>query len=394
MNLLDTYKTANKALLHNKARTALTMLGVIIGVFAVAMMVSLGRGAQNYITDQFEELGSNLIFVSPGADTGFSRDPAESYSRNQLEKKHIDLIKTYAGDYVRYVDAYIATGATARYKTNSYYASVIGAGSDSQYIYNYKIDRGRFFTPAEVRGQKKVIILGPIVVDELFSGLNPIGKKIKLDDDTYEVVGTFEEKGQNFDQGVIIPYTAAENTFNVKNLTGISIKAIDENEIDTTMKQVEKAMLRDLKTDDFTVLSQQEILGSIQNILGILTTAIGGIAAISLLVGGIGIMNIMLVSVTERTREIGLRKAVGATPNVIAAQFLTESVLISLGGGVLGLLLGYGGTFAIQRFIRAEIPWWAVVLAFGFSAGVGILFGTYPAVKASKKDPIESLRYE
>jgi len=394
MNILDTYKAANKALLHNKARTALTMLGVIIGVFAVAMMVSLGRGAQNYITDQFEELGSNLIFVTPGANVGFGRDPAESYSRNKLEEKHVDLIKTYAKDYIKYVDAYVNTGTTARYKTNSYYASVIGGGNDTQYIYNYKIDNGRFFTPAEVRGKKRVVILGPIVVDELFSGINPNGKKIKLGDDTYKVIGTFEEKGKNFDQGVIVPYTAAQNTFGVKNLTGISIKAKDENEIDTTIKQVEKAMLRDLKTDDFTVLSQQEILGSIQNILKILTTAIGGIAAISLLVGGIGIMNIMLVSVTERTREIGLRKAVGATPNQIAAQFLTESVLISLGGGLIGLALGYAGTFAIQGFIRAEIPWWAVVLAFGFSAGVGILFGTYPAVKASKKDPIESLRYE
>lgn len=394
MNLLDTYKAANKALLHNKARTALTMLGVIIGVFAVVMMVSLGRGAQNYITDQFEELGSNLIFVSPGANVGFGRDPSESYSRNKLEKKHVDLIKTYAKDYIKYVDAYVSTGATARYKTNSYYASIVGGGSESQYIYNYKINNGRFFTPAEVKGEKRVVILGPIVVDELFSGINPVGKKIKLGDDTYKVIGTFEEKGKNFDQGVIVPYTAAQNTFGVKNLTGISIKAKNEDEIDKTMKQVEKAMLRDLKADDFTVLSQQEILGSIQNILKILTTAIGGIAAISLLVGGIGIMNIMLVSVTERTREIGLRKAVGATPKVIAAQFLTESVLISLGGGLIGLALGYAGTFAIQSFIRAEIPWWAVVLAFGFSAGVGILFGTYPAVKASKKDPIESLRYE
>jgi putative ABC transport system permease protein len=393
MNIIQTFKTANNSLMQNKARTILTMLGVIIGVFAVVMMVALGKGAQNYITDQFEELGSNLVFVSPG-QSGFGNDPAESFTNNKIDDKHVKLIETQAKDFVKTVDPYVNVGATAEYKSNSYYASVIGTGAKATEVYNYKIDKGRFFTEAEHRGKKRVIVLGPLVATELFSANNPIGKTIKLGDSKYEVIGTFKEKGQNYDRGVLVPSTTAKDQFELNNLSGIAIKVKDENNIDLAMKKIELAMLKDLKPDQFSVLSQQDILETIQGILGILTTAIGGIAAISLLVGGIGIMNIMLVSVTERTREIGLRKAVGATPNVVASQFLTESVLISLGGGLIGLLLGYIASAIAQQWIRTEIPLWAVGLAFGFSAFVGILFGTYPAIKASKKDPIESLRYE
>ena len=393
MNLLETTKTSIKALGANKVRSALTMLGVIIGVFAVVMMVALGKGAQNYITDQFEALGSNLVFVSPGS-SGFGRDPAESFTRNKLDIKHVELVNTQAKEFVKSTTPWISVGETARYKTKSYYASINAMNDEGVNIFNYVLDSGRFFTKSEVRGKAKVAILGPLVSKELFGNLNPLGKSAKIGDDSYEVIGTFAPKGQNYDNGIIMPYTSAMDSFDIKQLSGIAIKVTDENNIDTAMKQIEIALLRDLKPDDFSVLSQKYILSSIQDILGMLTLAIGGIAGISLVVGGIGIMNIMLVSVTERTREIGLRKAVGATPNNIAIQFLIESIMLSVGGGMIGLFIGWLGSLVARSFIRTEIPWWAVVLAFVFSVGVGTVFGTYPAIKAAKKDPIEALRYE
>ena len=393
MNLLETTKTSIKALGANKVRSALTMLGVIIGVFAVVMMVALGKGAQNYITDQFEALGSNLVFVSPGS-SGFGRDPAESFTRNKLDIKHVELVNTQAKEFVKSTTPWISVGETARYKTKSYYASINAMNDEGVNIFNYVLDSGRFFTKSEVRGKAKVAILGPLVSKELFGNLNPLGKSAKIGDDSYEVIGTFAPKGQNYDNGIIMPYTSAMDSFDIKQLSGIAIKVTDENNIDTAMKQIEIALLRDLKPDDFSVLSQKYILSSIQDILGMLTLAIGGIAGISLVVGGIGIMNIMLVSVTERTREIGLRKAVGATPNNIAIQFLIESIMLSVGGGMIGLFIGWLGSLVARNFIRTEIPWWAVVLAFVFSVGVGTVFGTYPAIKAAKKDPIEALRYE
>ena len=393
MNLIATFKTANKSLYSNKVRTVLTMLGVIIGVFAVVMLVAIGKGAQNYITDQFEALGSNLIFVSPGK-AGFGNDPAARFSKNKLSEKHVNLIKLNAGSSVKEITPYVTSADNVKYKTKTYYASIVGVNEQAASTFNYKIEKGRFYSEVEVKNKKRVAVIGKSTITELFSNSNPIGKRIKIGDDNYEIIGTFAEKGQNFDDGIIIPYTSVMDTFDIKNFSSIVLKVKDENNIDFAMKQIELAVLRDLKQDDFSVLSQTDILSSIQNILSVLTTGIGAIAGISLLVGGIGIMNIMLVSVTERTREIGLRKAVGATPFNIAFQFLVESILLSVGGGTIGLIIGYLGSLAPRAYIRTEVPWWAVLLAFGFSVFVGIVFGTYPAIKASKKDPIESLRYE
>ena len=393
MNLKSIFKTANKSLYSNKIRTVLTMLGVIIGVFAVVMLVALGTGAQNYITDQFEALGSNLVFVSPGK-AGFGNDPASRFSKNKLAEKHVKLISLNASNVVKEITPYVTVGENVKYKTKSYYANILGSNERASNIFNYKIDRGRFFSEVEVKSKKRVAIVGQSIVKELFLNTNPIDKKIKIGDENYLVIGTFAEKGQNFDDGIIIPHTSVMDTFDIKNYSSIVLKVKDENNIGFAIKQIELALLRDLKQDDFSVLSQKDILSSIQNILGVLTAGIGAIAAISLLVGGIGIMNIMLVSVTERTREIGLRKAVGATPFNIATQFLVESILLSVGGGAIGLILGYIGSLIPRSFIRTEVPWWAIFLAFGFSVFVGIVFGTYPAIKASKKDPIDSLRYE
>ena len=393
MRISETFKSATVALNSNKVRSALTMLGVIIGVAAVVLLISIGRGIQNYITDQFEALGSNLIFVSPGK-VGIGKDPGSSFSRNKLDEKHIKLIESHASEAYSAITPLIQVGETVRYKNKNFFASITGTNEKQTEILNYKLDEGRFFTKSEVRNKSKVAVIGQSVLSELYANQSPIGKKIKVANDSYLIVGTFLEKGKNYDDQVIIPCTSAKKTFKIKNFTSIVIKVPDGENIDTAMKLVENALKRDLTDDEFTVMSQKDILSSIQNILQILTIGLGAIAGISLIVGGIGIMNIMLVSVTERTREIGLRKALGATPSDIAIQFIFESVLLSFGGGTIGLILGWLGSLAARSFIRTEVPLWAVFLAFSFASLVGIIFGTYPAVKASKKNPIEALRYE
>ena len=394
MKLTDTLESSIKTLGSNKARTVLTMLGVIIGVFAVVTLVALGKGVQNYITDQFNSLGTNVLVVAPGK-VDFTGDPAQSFGNSKLEEKHINLINTYAGDYIEAVTPSYRIGKVVEYKNKNYYATFNGANENAaEKIFNIPLESGREFTKSEVSSKSKVAVIGKLVADEFFSNTNPLGKTITISGDRYEVIGVQAKKGQDFDELVRVPYTALEETANVDKFSGIAVKVKEEIPMSRGMKQVELALLRDLNEDEFSVLSPEDLLASFTSILGILTAALGGIAGISLLVGGIGIMNIMLVSVTERTKEIGLRKAVGATPFNIATQFLVEAVLISVAGGVIGLLFGFLAAYIAQQWVRAEVTLSAVLLAFGFSVLVGVVFGTYPAINAAKKDPIEALRYE
>ena len=393
MKFIDISRTSIRSLNVNRGRSVLTILGVVIGVFSVVTLVSIGRGMQNYIEDQFNALGSNLLFVAPGK-ADFGGDPSASQTRNKLEERHVGLIKNSAGDMFVTVSPYVVAGANVKYKTKTYFANIQGIDSDDQKTYNYELQKGRFFTKAEQNTSAKVAIIGPLVVDELFGTRSPLDSRIKVNDETYLVIGTFKEKGSNFDDGVIVPYTSAKETFDIQYVSSIVAKVKNQEDVELATREIKIALLNDLKEDDFSVLSQTDILSTIQSILQILTIGIGSIAGISLLVGGIGIMNIMLVSVTERTREIGLRKALGATQFDIAYQFLIESVFLSIGGGFIGLILGWLGTFISAQFLRTEIPFWAILLAFGFSVFVGVVFGTYPALKAAKKDPVEALRYE
>lgn len=391
--LSETLSTAIKSLIANKARSALTMLGVIIGVFSVVMMISLGQGVKNYITDEFDALGSNLIFVSPGS-VSFGGDPATAFSRNYLDEKHTKLIETYAGEHVSVISPYHLVGSNVSFKSNEYFGEIVGVSSEGVDILNYPLTSGTKFTQSQVRSSDRVAIIGPVIKDELFKSLNPVGQRLKIGGDSYTVIGTFKEKGSNYDDQILLPYTSAEKTFEIKNYSSIVTQVDNAENVSVAMRQIELALLRDLKEEDFTVLSQSDILETIQTTLGTLTLALGIIAGISLVVGGIGIMNIMLVSVTERIREIGLRKALGATSKIVALQFLVESVVLSVVGGFFGLLLGFVGTLIAQQFFRAEIPGSAIILSFGFSVFVGVVFGTYPAINASKRDAIESLRYE
>lgn len=393
MNIDETFKTALRSLGANKVRTFLTMLGVIIGVYAVTSLVSIGQGIRNYITDQFNAIGSNLVFVMPGK-IDFGNDPSGSFTKNKLDEKHVDLINIYAKDYVDSVTPQYSSNETIKYRTKSYSSPITGVNEYADVMFNMVLTEGKYFTKADVRSKKRVVILGSNVKKDLLPNQTAVGKKVKIGNDTYTVIGVLEKKGRDFDEGAIVPYTSLKDTSGLSNFTSIVVKAKDVQSMDVTMKQLEMSLMRDLHEDDFTIMSQEDLLSSIQQILGVLTAGLGAIAGISLLVGGIGIMNIMLVSVTERTKEIGLRKAVGATSTNIASQFLIESVMISVLGGLLGLLFGWLTTLGLQSIVRAEIPTWGIILAFGFSVIVGVAFGTYPAVKASKLDPIEALRYE
>lgn len=394
MDIKETLGTALKSLSLNKVRSFLTMLGVIIGVFAVISLVSLVGGIQNYVEGQFEDLGSNLIFVASGNVGYRGGRPGQNLSSSNLKEKHVELILNNADDYIEYVTPTIQTVKTAKYKTNSYYSSIVGVSHTADKIFSISTEEGRFFNKLEENGSSRVVIVGNTLATKLFGQENPINKSIKIDSKSYEVVGVLEKKNPDYDESLIIPYTTLTDNFEGTTIISIVAKAKNQVPLDESVEGVKVAMYRDLHDDEFTVMTQEDILDSIESILSILTIALVAISGISLLVGGIGIMNIMLVSVTERTREIGLRKALGATSPDIKKQFMIEAVIISLSGGVVGLTLGWVSTLIIRNLIKASVPFWAIPLALGFSVFVGVVFGTYPAVKASKKDPIEALRYE
>jgi putative ABC transport system permease protein len=395
MNVKETLKAATGSLLLNKVRSFLTMLGVIIGVFAVISLVSLVGGMKNYIKDQFEGLGSNLLFVVGGKiDMNQGQGFNTAMMNSSLKEKHADTIRTFAKDYVDTVSPEIQLSKTVKYKTQGYYVSLFGTGYDSTKIYNSTVEKGRYFTRAEQNSSSRVVVLGNLLSNKLFGDASPINKVIKIDNKSFEVLGVLNKKGPDFDESIVIPYTTLIDTFERANITAITVKAKNNVDFSEAKKQVELALLRDLSDDEFTVYTQEDILSSVNSILSILTSVLVAISGISLVVGGIGIMNIMLVSVTERTREIGLRKALGATSKDIKRQFMIEAVMISSLGGLIGLFLGWLGIFATRSFTHANISLWSVFLALGFSLFVGVVFGTYPAAKASEKDPIEALRYE
>jgi len=395
MNAKEILSTASKELLLNKVRSFLTMLGVIIGVFAVISLVSLVGGVQEYVVSSFEDLGSNLIFVVNGKiEMGQRQTAGSALVSTNLKEKHVDMIESTAKDYVDYITPQSQTYQTIKYKTEEYFLLLLGVNYEANDIFNSNIERGRYFNRVEQENSSRVVVLGNNLGKKFFGEENPIGKKIKINGKSYEVVGLLAKKSPNYDESVILPYTTVMDEFSATGITSIVVKVKDNVDLEQAQQQVKLALLKDLKEDKFTVMTQEDILESIQNILNMLTIALASISGISLLVGGIGIMNIMLVSVAERTKEIGLRKALGATSSDIKNQFMAEAILISSLGGVLGLLLGWVTTIAIRPLIKAVIPVWAIPLALGSSLAVGIIFGTYPAVNASKKDPIEALRYE
>jgi putative ABC transport system permease protein len=405
MNLANIFKISLKSIWANKVRSFLTMLGVIIGVSSVVMLISIGRGLEAYITDQFESLGSNNIFVSPGEvfneEGGFNAQNQELALANikfdlgdvrelKALKRQLQEVAYYSGqsDDISFLD-------------ETKMVSVVGTSANYPAVLTTKTEKGRFYSETEVNSGEKVVVLGYKIYEELFGEIDPLGKRVQIGSHQFEVVGVAEEKGgggsfggPGFDTFAYIPFETLARIYDNDNVQQIVVKARPNIKIQTAIAAIEDKMLLEFDDDEFSVYDQSEILNTINNILGMLTVGLGGIAAISLVVGGVGIMNIMLVSVTERTKEIGLRKALGATPKLILLQFLIESALVSVLGGLLGLGLAFAGSLALNPYFPAKVTSGSVLLAFGVSTAVGLIFGAAPARRASKLSPIEALRYE
>lgn len=404
MNLAEALRIAIGALRINKGRSVLTMLGIIIGVLSVILLVSIGTGLRLYVVEQFEALGSNLLFVIPGelefapGGGGGPSMPGAGIAASKFTLDHGGEIAREA-ETVKFVMPYGEYNATASWAGREHTTIVLAMGSEYPEISGQEAVLGEFFSSSQEESGKRVVILGRKAADELFGEENPVGRRITLADNRFTVIGVMEERGGGFgmfnlDNVYIIPIPTALRVFEADRIQSFWVQSTSPDLIEKTREEVETILLGSLGEDEFSVIDSQNVLDIVSQVLNVMTVALGGIAAISLLVGGIGIMNIMLVSVTERTREIGLRKAVGATPTNILLQFLIEAVVLSLIGGLIGIILGALGSWAIGRFITTSITWWAVALAFLVSSLVGIIFGVAPAFRASRLSPVEALRYE
>jgi putative ABC transport system permease protein len=392
----ETHKIALRAIFANKVRSFLTTLGVIIGVSSVILLVAIGSGLKEFITGQFKDLGSNTLFVVPGSQ-GFKGDPSLAFSNNKLSDTEYKNLKSFLRNGVE-ATVVLQSSKKAKYHDKTYVAELNGVDANWFTIANYTIFKGSRFDQNDVNSSSKNAVIGTTIVKELFPNTDPIGKIITVGSEKLAVVGIYNSKGgfggNDRDANIFIPHTTAKKLFGLDKPSTFYLSIPDNLDKDIVQREIKTILLKTLKMEDFSIVSQQELLNSVTGILNALTLGLAGIAAISLLVGGIGIMNIMLVSVTERTREVGLRKAVGAKPQDVLLQFLIEAVALSSLGGAIGILLGSLGSLALKKIVNTAITPWSVIIAFGFSVFVGIAFGTWPAYKAAKKDPIEALRYE
>lgn len=397
MDIFETTSSALTAILANRFRSFLTVLGIVIGVMSVILLISLVTGLQTFITSQIQGLGSNLLFVIPGR-LGGARSPGGVQANKLLYSDAVNLAARLKGEVE--ISAAIQRSATLKYQNkNDKGVAVFGVDANlPKVISALKIAEGRFFKDSEAQSARKVAIIGKTVKSNLFAENASLNKVINVGGVRYTIIGVFSSRGSIFgidqDNSIYIPFLSAQRQFGIQNLNTIYISANDTQNVKIVQQKAIKILEKRLSEDDFTVQSQEQTLSTISQITKVLTAALGGIAAISLLVGGIGIMNIMLVSVTERTREIGLRKAMGATQKNIRNQFLIEAITLSGMGGIIGILVGVGISLIINRFFTTSVPLWSVALSFCFSMLVGVVFGVAPAIRAAKLDPITALRYE
>lgn len=406
MNLANLFKIAVRALANNKLRGFLTMLGIIIGVASVITMLAIGQGSKKSIQAEISEMGSNMIMIQPGGDMrGGVRQSADNMETLKL-KDYEDIVNETR--YVSAVSPSVNSSGQAIYGANNTPTSVYGISPGYMEIRRYKVQDGEMFTEQDINTAAKVCLVGKTVVDNLFpNGENPIGKIIRFQKLPFRIVGVLESKGYNSmgmdqDDLILAPYTTIQKKIlAITHLQGITSSALKEEYTEQAIDEITEILrrnhkLKDSDDDDFTIRSQQELSSMLTSTTDMMTVLLAAVAGISLVVGGIGIMNIMYVSVTERTREIGLRMSIGAKGIDILAQFLIESVLISVTGGLIGVFLGVGSSLLVN--IVAHFPIyiqpWSVLLSFIVCTATGIFFGWYPAKKAALLDPIEAIRYE
>jgi len=401
LDVIEAITMAKDSLLINRARAFLTMLGVIIGVSAVILLVSIGEGARRYIRKELGELGSNILVVVPGKTSREGGMHMGTSAVRKLTYEDAILIERRSQNVLHAIPVILGT-SVIKHNGRSRDTYIVGVTEPYFEVRNLKIAIGRAFDHSDIEDSRKVCVLGRTVKQEILREENPLGAKVTLADAKYRVVGVMEPKGMalgfDIDDVVFIPVSAARELFDTDWLFNITIKVKSAELINDAKKDIKQILIkRHAGKEDFTILSQDEMLAVMSKILNIMTAVLAGIAAISLVVGGIGIMNIMLVSVKERTREIGIRKAIGAKNKDILIQFLTESVMLSVFGGTLGIAFGGGLSLALPKFVSflpTYLAWWSIVIAFFFSVAVGVFFGVYPARKASLYDPIVALRYE
>jgi putative ABC transport system permease protein len=390
MNVTQGIKMAFKSILSNKLRSLLTMLGIIIGVTAVIALVSIGQGATKSVTEQVQSLGTNLLTVNI-----LGRG-----STNTLTLKEVEQLREIAG--IQYLAPGQNAIASVKFGTESTTVSVVGTNAEFAYIRDYQLANGRFLSQIDLDFYQKVAVIGAETASTLFGSDRPVGQYVQINGVRYKVIGVLAAKGSSMtgsnDEIVLIPLSSWERLFKSKGVRTLYVQVESEKEIDSVEAGLEAVLSKKFRgnTNSYQVFNQSEILSALNSVTDTLTVTLGGIAGISLLVGGIGIMNIMLVSVTERTREIGIRKAIGAKRRDILFQFLIESMALSGLGGVLGIGLGIGMAKMASSLIKLEVSFsfQVIVAAFAFSVLIGIVFGMFPANKAAKLKPIEALRFE
>ena len=400
----ESFLMAWASLIANKMRSILTMLGIIIGVAAVIALVSIGNGVKQDIQNSISSLGSNLLMVMPGAPRTPGVRPSQG-SMKSLKVSDYEAISKLDG--VKAASPYTANSYVTIYQSKNWTTTVSGVSSNFQDVNNWTMAEGRFISSKNVENRERVAVVGQTVVKNLFAGEDPVGKEIRVKNIPFRVIGVLNSKGNGTmgndqDDAIFIPYTTAmERVEGVDYLRMVYVVASDDNGIDRLQSDIENLLrvrhsIKDTNLDDFNIQNMKSIMETMEQTTGTLTLFLGAVAAISLVVGGIGIMNIMLVSVTERTREIGIRKALGATYFVIVTQFLIEAVVISLMGGLIGIALGIGASklIGLASGMSTVISVPTIVLSFAFSMAIGLVFGIYPARKAAKLNQSDALHYE